>query len=153
MMYSETDAYKPCVGVLGRSPANHCKQQLNAPMCEVQVSLPGCIRGGCIHRHSMAHSLSKHTRKNTGGIEPLTLVSIPMTCVMNRIEKLESFFQCFDVSCTVLWALQRFVVFLGRFKSPALINSPLSPNSFLFLVVRPGAPSSVLDPSSDARSP
>ena len=29
----------------------------------------------------------------------------------------------------------------------------LVPSSFLFLVVRPGAPSSVLAPSSDARSP
>ena len=30
---------------------------------------------------------------------------------------------------------------------------PGAPRSFLFLVVRPGAPGSVLDPSSDARSP
>ena len=29
----------------------------------------------------------------------------------------------------------------------------LAPSSFLFLVVRPGAPSSVLAPSSDVRSP
>ena len=41
----------------------------------------------------------------------------------------------------------------------AVLNAPvltwklLVPNSFLLLVVRPGAPSSALAPSSDARSP
>ena len=31
-----------------------------------------------------------------------------------------------------------------------LVAMPFAPSSFLFLVVRPGAPSSVLAPSSDA---
>ena len=35
----------------------------------------------------------------------------------------------------------------------ATTQSVLAPSSFLLLVVRPGAPSSVLAPSSDARSP
>ena len=34
-----------------------------------------------------------------------------------------------------------------------LFLEPGVPSSFFFLVVRPGAPSSVLAPSSDARSP
>ena len=34
-----------------------------------------------------------------------------------------------------------------------LVEMPFATSSLLFLVVRPGAPSSVLAPSSDARSP
>ena len=42
---------------------------------------------------------------------------------------------------------------IPRVASLLLVAMPFAPSSFLFLVVRPGALSSFLAPSSDARSP
>ena len=49
------------------------------------------------------------------------------------------------------------LLLVARPGAPSSVLAPssdaLAPSSFLFLVVRPGAPSSVLAPSSDALAP
>ena len=77
--------------------------------------------------------------KNASGVGQI--VTCPQKSMYRKVEL-----------CTNRYRQVDFLYREGRDKR-RVQKSRSVPSSFLFLVVRPGAPSSVLAPSSDARSP